>query len=1116
MSREQKMYNHRGHTGHGGKGQKSKLSVLIALIFGIVLLSLFGCPNVWMEEILKPLIDKENTNEIPVIYTVTFDSNGGSLVKSQSVAEGEKATRPDNPTKDGYGFVNWYDNEDCTDPHYDFDTPVTADITLYAKWLNLFNEQDFGPTPYVISNIFDVYNEEEWNAAKTAISGGGDNKNYIINVMDDFDVAGAYTNTFGDATGIKVSLRGATYQGYDRTVGCLPVQQNVIRTAADQTVILRDLTLKGCSNNYSGVVYVAGNNSAFVMRSGEISGNYTYSGGGVYVDGGTFTMYGGVISGNTSYAMIGGGVYVKSGTFTMYGGEISGNTPNTSGGGVYVNTSGTFTMHSGKISGNTASSGGGVYVNTSGTFTMHGGEISGNNITGTANTNNGGGVYVASNGNFTMNGGKISGNTSGYYGGGVCVTASGIFHIVNGTIYGNTEANQNLRNNAATNQGAALYPYNNSIAEHGRFDGTGGAWKAVGTLATTNNTITVVNGELILPKATAPDDVEDFGLGATIHGTFDVYNEADWNAAKLAITEGGDGKNYVINVMDNFDASGSADPTFGDAAGIKVSLRGDKTLTLLISTRTLICIGSDQTVILRGPTLKGPSGTTNGNLVIVDGTFTMQSGAISDNKGNGGGVTVNSGGTFTMNAGTISGNAPFWNNGGGVSSGGTFTMNGGTISGNSGGVTVGGGTFTMNAGTISDNKGNGCGVTVRGGTFDMRGGTISGNTANNGGGVYVDGNGGTATFNMYGGEISGNTATSGGAGVLVDGSGGIFRIINGTIYGNEASLDPNLKNTAGTVGASLYISTDSTAQYGTFNGGTWSGNDFSLTYYVVPNYGYTKYYTNDTIEVKNGELIRPKIYTATDDEIDFGPNPVITRITVSSLADWEAAIETITNGGTNKNYVINVTGTVDVPGVTANTFGSAAGVKVSLRGSGTLALSSTGYIIYTNANQRVILRDLTLQGISGNNNAVVQVMSANTVFVMHSGKITGNNRNSNGAGVNIYDGTFTMYGGEISGNTSTGSGGGVHLNGSAIFTMHGGTISNNTATANGGGVNMNTDATFRFVAGTIYGNTEADTTLRNNANKGAALNASGTAERGTFSGTTWTGVALETTNNTIQ
>ena len=66
-------------------------------------------------------------------YTVTFNSNGGSAVASQTVKYNEKATKPTAPTKSGYTFAGWYTEEQLTNT-YDFGTLVTKDITLYAKW----------------------------------------------------------------------------------------------------------------------------------------------------------------------------------------------------------------------------------------------------------------------------------------------------------------------------------------------------------------------------------------------------------------------------------------------------------------------------------------------------------------------------------------------------------------------------------------------------------------------------------------------------------------------------------------------------------------------------------------------------------------------------------------------------------------------------------------------------------------------------------------------------------------------------------------------------------------------------------------------------------------------
>lgn len=67
-------------------------------------------------------------------WTVAFNSNGGSACDTKFVATADgKLVKPADPTRDGYTFGGWYTDEACTQA-YDFSTPVTADLTLYAKW----------------------------------------------------------------------------------------------------------------------------------------------------------------------------------------------------------------------------------------------------------------------------------------------------------------------------------------------------------------------------------------------------------------------------------------------------------------------------------------------------------------------------------------------------------------------------------------------------------------------------------------------------------------------------------------------------------------------------------------------------------------------------------------------------------------------------------------------------------------------------------------------------------------------------------------------------------------------------------------------------------------------
>ncbi|MCR5013016.1 MAG: InlB B-repeat-containing protein, partial [Lachnospiraceae bacterium] len=69
-----------------------------------------------------------------LVYTVTFEENGhGEAPNTQTVTSGDKATKPSDPTADGYTFGGWYKEAGCQNK-YDFNTAVTESITLYAKW----------------------------------------------------------------------------------------------------------------------------------------------------------------------------------------------------------------------------------------------------------------------------------------------------------------------------------------------------------------------------------------------------------------------------------------------------------------------------------------------------------------------------------------------------------------------------------------------------------------------------------------------------------------------------------------------------------------------------------------------------------------------------------------------------------------------------------------------------------------------------------------------------------------------------------------------------------------------------------------------------------------------
>ena len=82
------------------------------------------------------------TGENPATHTVTFVSNGGTEIAPKEVVNGLKINEPSKPTKDKYIFRGWYE-EATFNTKFDFyNTPITSDMTLYAKWeaANSINE----------------------------------------------------------------------------------------------------------------------------------------------------------------------------------------------------------------------------------------------------------------------------------------------------------------------------------------------------------------------------------------------------------------------------------------------------------------------------------------------------------------------------------------------------------------------------------------------------------------------------------------------------------------------------------------------------------------------------------------------------------------------------------------------------------------------------------------------------------------------------------------------------------------------------------------------------------------------------------------------------------------
>ena len=89
------------------------------------------------------------------VFTVTFNSNGGSPLNSIKVMSGNTLSAPISPKKDGYIFVGWYTDSDFNEMFLFDDEPIINDITLYAKWIK--DDPDSLKAEYITENILIQY-----------------------------------------------------------------------------------------------------------------------------------------------------------------------------------------------------------------------------------------------------------------------------------------------------------------------------------------------------------------------------------------------------------------------------------------------------------------------------------------------------------------------------------------------------------------------------------------------------------------------------------------------------------------------------------------------------------------------------------------------------------------------------------------------------------------------------------------------------------------------------------------------------------------------------------------------------------------------------------------------
>ena len=736
------------------------------------------------------------------VYTcVCFYANDGTdTMTSQIIEKGKDVLLDQNGfAYEGYSFTGWNTEKDGTGTAYldsasvNIDILFYDDLILYAQWAKGHEKHDIQNTET------DDSHHEGWTP------------------WNDSDSLPTVQGSYYLVTDVELSSKWIVPQG--TTNLCLNGHKIVQTKDGDETIYIgkgATLNLYDKSDNSGTITHlkdgndkpingsgIYGEDGTFNMYGGSVSGNTTDNrGGGVWFLRGTVKISGGNVSGNTS-RFNGGGICVDDGTTEISGGFIFGNkseSSNISGGGVAI-FFGTLEMKDGTIYKNTAANGGGVSI--------YGGivEISGGTISENTATKNGGGVEIDYGTTLKMTGGTINNNKSSNKGGGVY--SVGIYNMFGGTVTGNTAdtAGKNVYFDAVYN--GTFTPNDTATIDGGLYSDD---YTCVCFYA--NDGTETMTSQIIEKGKNVKLDQNGFA--------YEGYSFNRWNTKA-----DGTGTAYPDSASVNIDKSFYDDLIlYAQWANGHKDHKVQDTLTDHSHHEGWIAWNDPDSL----PTAQGsyylvtdvnlssrwtvPQGTTNlclnGHNIVqkTDGidSIYIPSNAIlnlydeSDNGGTithlkndnskpikGRGVYVDKG-TFNMYGGTISENTANYYGGGVYISSGTVEIFGGTISGNSadsisgGGVFISSGTLIISGGTITKNSSvNGGGIFVNDGIVKISGGIISRNTADYGGGINIK----SGTVEISGGTISGNEAKEFGGGVRV--FGGTVEIKDGTIIENTAA-----------------------------------------------------------------------------------------------------------------------------------------------------------------------------------------------------------------------------------------------------------------------------------------------------------------------------------------
>jgi hypothetical protein len=218
-------------------------------------------------------------------------------------------------------------------------------------------------------------------------------------------------------------------------------------------------------SGYSGGLIIDGNNTSAIKPLIAVEGGGTLIMGAGSNGAGTL-----VTLKNNHTTSEGGGVHIDNGVFTMYGGTISGNKATSAeshGGGVYAKNGAVVNIHGGLISGNYASYGGGIQCGKNESYNAASKAVVNINgyVTVIDNTGTKGAGLNIDNGELTMLAGIVTDNTATAWGGGVHINYGGTFTLKGGRVKDNKHGTQSFGKDVYVENGSGTFHKSGGVAD---------------------------------------------------------------------------------------------------------------------------------------------------------------------------------------------------------------------------------------------------------------------------------------------------------------------------------------------------------------------------------------------------------------------------------------------------------------------------------------------------------------------------------------------------------------------------------------------------------------------------------------------------------------------------